>query len=324
MHAVDQSWASNHQNGSGSLCRVCHGSDYRGTALSWALADRTFGAMGTKHFWRGFQIGCYNCHAGPNSENSNGNIAAAVSNLSAATAAEAPVPIPLQAADADGNLVTVRIVSQPAHGTVNLSGNMATYYPSPGFVGIDSFTYAAWDGSTDSNLGTVDVTVTSGNCALTASTFVPTAAFPDSPVPFRATAPLSRCVGPIVYDWDFGDGSPHSSETNVCHIYTEAGDYNWALTVNANGTSQTVNGMLTVSPTLGPPLVLSIRTLDPYTTLLSWPYDRIPTSLEISSDMNRSSSWMFYWEAPVLDSKNLTVQMDLLPGQQFFRLRRVP
>lgn len=40
-----------------------------------------------------------------------------------------------------------------------LSGRNATYFPEPGFVGTASLTFAAWDGSIDSNLGRVTVTV---------------------------------------------------------------------------------------------------------------------------------------------------------------------
>jgi hypothetical protein len=67
--------------------------------------------------------------------------------------------INLSASDADRNTLTLRIVSQPAHGTVGLSGRTATYFPESGFSGSDSFTFAAWDGSTDSNLGSVAVSV---------------------------------------------------------------------------------------------------------------------------------------------------------------------
>ncbi len=70
-----------------------------------------------------------------------------------------PVEIPLSASDADGNSLSLRIVSQPANGTVGLVGTVATFYPFDGFSGSDSFTYAAWDGSTNSNLGHGSVTV---------------------------------------------------------------------------------------------------------------------------------------------------------------------
>ena len=43
--------------------------------------------------------------------------------------------------------------------TVGLTGTTATYYPDRGYAGTDTFTFAAWDGETDSNLGTATVTV---------------------------------------------------------------------------------------------------------------------------------------------------------------------
>jgi hypothetical protein len=61
MHSVGSSWASNHESAArnATACQACHGADYRGTALSRALADRTLTALGTRTFWKGFQIGCY-------------------------------------------------------------------------------------------------------------------------------------------------------------------------------------------------------------------------------------------------------------------------
>jgi Bacterial Ig domain len=71
--------------------------------------------------------------------------------------------VPLVATDADGNSLTLRVVSQPAHGTTALSGRQATYYPESGYQGADGFTFAAWDGQTNSNLGTVSVEVGAGS-----------------------------------------------------------------------------------------------------------------------------------------------------------------
>jgi glucose/arabinose dehydrogenase len=36
----------------------------------------------------------------------------------------------------------------------------------------------------------------------------------------------------LTYDWDFGDGSPHSSEADPVHTYTDAGSYTARLTVD--------------------------------------------------------------------------------------------
>ncbi|MBY0277770.1 hypothetical protein K2Z84_20745 [Candidatus Binatia bacterium] len=168
MHPVGQVWVQRHhdvvENGGAAVlaqCRSCHGADDRGTVLSRAQADRVLdaGELGTKTIWRGFQIGCYGCHRGAQSDDRNPNRAAVVSDATG-TSNGAPVQIALAASDADGNPLTLRIVAQPAHGTTGLAGTIATYYPEPGYAGSDQFTFAAWDGSTDSNLGTVRLSVT--------------------------------------------------------------------------------------------------------------------------------------------------------------------
>lgn len=168
MHPVGQTWVNRHpdvvENGGSAVlaqCRSCHGADDRGTVLSRAQGDRVLtGEFGTKTIWRGFQIGCYGCHRGASNDDTNPNRAAVVSDASASVTG-APVQIALQATDADGNALVLRIVSQPAHGTAGINGTVATYFPEPGFGGSDQFTFAAWDGSTDSNLGTVHLAVTS-------------------------------------------------------------------------------------------------------------------------------------------------------------------
>ncbi len=163
MHPTGQSWVSQHPNTveqvGASACAACHGADLRGTVLSRSQADRTLSAFGSKHLWRGFQIGCYTCHAGPDGENANSNRAPVVQDVRTTTPVDTALRISLVASDADHNPLVLRIVSQPGHGTVALSGTAATYYPDGGYSGTDTFTFAAWDGSTDSNLGSATVGV---------------------------------------------------------------------------------------------------------------------------------------------------------------------
>lgn len=163
MHPIGQSWVERHgdaaEDGRAGQCKTCHGTDYRGTELSRALGDRTLDAFGTKHFWRGFQIGCYGCHAGPNDEDRNPNHAPVADDATLATTTDTPASATLVAHDADGQALDLRIVSQPAHGTTALAGTTATYFPESGFAGSDAFTFAAWDGQTNSNLATVTVSV---------------------------------------------------------------------------------------------------------------------------------------------------------------------
>ncbi len=56
--------------------------------------------------------------------------------------------------------LTYTIVTSPASGTLDtVNGNQVTYTPFPGFVGPDTFTYNASNGTTNSNTATVTITV---------------------------------------------------------------------------------------------------------------------------------------------------------------------
>ena len=82
-----------------------------------------------------------------------------MTNLTLTASPDSSATWRLQGSDADGNMLSYRIVSQPAHGTVGVTGTQATFFPESGFTGTDTFTYAAWDGSVNSNLGNVTVTI---------------------------------------------------------------------------------------------------------------------------------------------------------------------
>jgi hypothetical protein len=63
--------------------------------------------------------------------------------------------------DPDGDALRAQLQSQPANGTVTLRPDGSfDYTPQSGFVGQDSFTYAASDGSLTSSNATVTLTVT--------------------------------------------------------------------------------------------------------------------------------------------------------------------
>jgi len=71
LHTVGQRWVKAHGNyseGHQKNCQYCHGTDYRGTALSKLLTNKTFnaGEYGIKKFAKGHMMNCYDCHNGPN------------------------------------------------------------------------------------------------------------------------------------------------------------------------------------------------------------------------------------------------------------------
>ena len=95
------------------------------------------------------------------------NIAPQVVDITAAitVADNSSVDITLVGTDSDGDVLTFSVVSQPSQGSVDISGNKATYTPSDNADGEDSFTYKANDGALDSNVATVTIDVT-GNFVL--------------------------------------------------------------------------------------------------------------------------------------------------------------
>ena len=162
MHPVGQAWVNGHHDAvsqvGAAACRACHGTDSRGTVLSRVQGARSFSVqgLGTLTFYRGATIGCYTCHQGPSRSAMNTTPAPVVTDVSATTSAGQAVQIPLQAG---GSNAVARVISQPANGTVGVSGDIATYRPADGFVGTDTFTFASYDGAKNSALATATVTV---------------------------------------------------------------------------------------------------------------------------------------------------------------------
>jgi len=163
MHPLGDDWVDDHHDVNNMIgCRDCHGADDRGTVLSRSHADRTLhtGEFGTKNLWRGYQIGCYLCHDGPDSSDPTDNTPPVVSDTSAEAGGSMATTIPLTATDVNGDSLELRVVSQPIGGLAWIDGANAYYRAVPGFSGADEFTFAAWDGMADSNLGTVTLNVT--------------------------------------------------------------------------------------------------------------------------------------------------------------------
>jgi len=84
-----------------------------------------------------------------------------VDSQSATTAEDVAKMLTLTSADIDGgDVLTYFIVSGPSHGTLTGTGAGITYTPTTNYNGFDSFTFKVNDGTADSNVGTVSLTVT--------------------------------------------------------------------------------------------------------------------------------------------------------------------
>ncbi|MFB6827099.1 FG-GAP-like repeat-containing protein [Streptomyces virginiae] len=72
--------------------------------------------------------------------------------------------------DPDGDTLTASVVTGPTHGTLALAPDGSfSYQPGSAYVGSDSFTYKATDGTVDSNVATVTINVSAGCNGLAAT-----------------------------------------------------------------------------------------------------------------------------------------------------------
>jgi glucose/arabinose dehydrogenase len=125
-------------------------------------------------------------------------------------------------------------------GRASISGNSLTNYQAFSTdwnsVGVDI------ESAPDGNLAYValgdsavrEIVYGPGNHApIAAPTVSPTSG--NAPLTVNFTAHASDPDGdPITYDWDFGDGSAHSTSVNPTHVYTSKGNWVAKLTVSDN------------------------------------------------------------------------------------------
>ena len=79
-------------------------------------------------------------------------------DMSVSTGEDTPINITLAASDPEDESLTYTIL-EVNNATVTLNGNVATYTPDAHFNGTDTFTFYANDGTSDSNIATVTMTV---------------------------------------------------------------------------------------------------------------------------------------------------------------------
>ena len=319
MHPVGSAWVSAHpnfadRNGS-AQCQTCHGADYRGTVLSRMQADRTLSAFGTKTFFRGALIGCYTCHKGPGNDSSNTNAAPTVNIVSGSTPNDTPLILPVSVLPATA---TLRIISQPANGSLGVSNNMLTYFPNAGFVGSDTFTYAAWDTSKNSNLATGTVSVAQGPYSLGIVTYVATNAPAGWPVAFAVVPTVTNNSSAVSFNWNFGDGSAASTNQFVPHTFAAPGNYTWSVVATLGTVSASNTGNLVVTA----PVALALAAPQNASFSLAWPLSVPDVVLEQSDTLGADARWTTVTNLPVLGPDSAGVNLPIGGGNRFFRLRQ--
>ena len=112
--------------------------------------------------------------------------------------------------DPEGAPLTAHLLSGPSHGsvTVNTDGSF-TYTPIANYVGSDSFTYLANDGTSTSNVATVTISVTSTGNVQFSDDFTRVPGAPDTLSPW----------GGVSGTWTVTDGILHGSGSAYAYSY---------------------------------------------------------------------------------------------------------
>lgn len=108
-------------------------------------------------------------------------------------------------------------------------------------------------------------------CSVSCSATVPATAQAGTAVPFQATVTPINCVASPTFEWDFGDGSAHSSQQNPSHPYGSPGSYTWTVTATADGVSCQKTGTIIVGAPATPLLLSSVELKHhPYPDPITW------------------------------------------------------
>ncbi len=173
------------------------------------------------------------------------------------TAEDTPGVVNLMASDPDGDTLNYTVIEDPSHGKLSGTAPNLTYTPNANFNGPDSFTFKANDGTADSIVANVSITVTAANDAPTAN---------DGSATIQEDTP-----GPIAFIGSDPDGETltYSVVTNPSHgtlsgtapdlIYAPDTNYNGpdSFTFKANdGTSDSVTATFSIEviPADDPPI----------------------------------------------------------------------
>ena len=210
------------------------------------------------------------------------------------------------------------------HGTVSLSDNVATYHASPHYAGPDSFTYAAWDGDTNSNLGEASVTVSDGAGTLSISAMTPAAALQGTSAPFRASGTWGGHSGTPEFEWTI-DGSTLITGNDICHQFAQPGNHTWSLTVRLGETEQTIQGSIAIEPNgdIAAPVFMNIELQSSGSIVISWPADAGNYQLQHAiPPANGEFLWDDIGVTPSEIGNELRVTLPGVLQSEFFRLQK--
>jgi hypothetical protein len=224
------------------------------------------------------------------------NEAPFVQDQTVITDEDSSVGISLVGIDPDNNPLSFSIVNGPSHGTLNGGGGSLTYTPNLNYYGDDSVSFKANDGTADSNIATVSISILPVNDAPVAE---------DLQVTTNEDAPVD--VGLVGHDVE-GDPLSFSVVSNPSYgtlswtadrlIYTPIADFNGTDSFTfrvSDGTeaSEIASVQITINPVDDPPII----SVDPESQVVQYSDPISPVKISAFD----------------IDSPNLTISAPGLP-----------
>lgn len=174
-----------------------------------------------------------------------GNHAPVSWDVTGTTDKDRPLTLDLGGTDADGEALTWRLATPPAHGSATVAGGRLTYIPASGFVGSEAFQVVASDGGADSVPARVGITVQAFN-------YPPTVSATAAPARVAGTTCVLTALGGddegesgLAYTWSLVSAPPaggvmftangdHAASITTA-TFTALGDYRLRVTAQDAG-----------------------------------------------------------------------------------------
>jgi hypothetical protein len=162
--------------------------------------------------------------------------------------------------DPDGDAVSALLVTGPANGSVALSVNGSfIYVPNADYNGLDSFTYRASDGSLNSDVATVTITITPVNDPPTVTIVSPTnGSVYIASAHFSVIADANDIDGVVTNVQIFSGTNLIGTFTNAPYFVPQtnlpSGTYTYYATATDNDGLRATSSVVSITVTSGPPV----------------------------------------------------------------------
>lgn len=164
----------------------------------------------------------------------------------ATTEEDTPLAIALSGFDIDGNPLSYSVVAPPAHGSLSGAAPALTYTPAANYNGPDAFTFTVNDGSVDSPVATVSLTVRPVNDPPAVVTDTAIAGDEGSPLAFDASRSADPDGDTLSYLWDYGDGQT-SNEATCTHAYADDETFPYPASITISDGTESVTKPVAVT-----------------------------------------------------------------------------